>query len=90
MPHPLSLNDVEYDAIMRAAGSVHPAERDAFLRALADELAKHPVTGLGLVHRLAADLQRRFTVQARADAETHKGEVNGRGRRRKLIAVEEA
>jgi hypothetical protein len=37
---------------------------------LAKELERHPVVGRGLVHRLAADLQRQFVVQARAEAAT--------------------
>jgi hypothetical protein len=33
------------------------------------ELAQHLIIGPGLVHRCAADLQRRFLVTARKDAE---------------------
>jgi len=39
-----------------------PQQRDAFLKALASELERHPVVGPGLVHRLAADMQRRYVI----------------------------
>lgn len=78
MPQPLlSLTDEEYATVMQAAGPVLPSQRDAFLRALADALAQQPIVGPGVVHRLAAHLQRHFVVQARTDAETRKGETNG-------------
>jgi hypothetical protein len=64
-PPPLSLSDEEYTTVMRAAEPIHPAERGLFLLALAEGLARHPVIGEGLVHRLAAELQRRFVVQTR-------------------------
>jgi hypothetical protein len=37
------------------------------LKALAKELERHPVVGPGLVHRLAADLQRKYVVEAQAE-----------------------
>ena len=55
---PLSLSDDEYNAVQAAAAPIHPLQRDAFLKALAAELERQPVVGPGLVHRLAADLQR--------------------------------
>jgi hypothetical protein len=64
---PLSLNDDEYSAIMQAAAPIHPQQRDAFLKALAVELERHPVIGPGLVHRCAADLQRTFGVVAHSE-----------------------
>ena len=67
---PLNLSDDEYSAVMAAAAPIHPLERDDFLRTLAGELERHPVVGLGLVHRLCADLQRRYVVTARAEAAT--------------------
>ena len=73
---PLSLSDEEHAIIMQAAGPIDPADRVLFLLALAEELARHPVRGVGLFHRLAADLQRRFVVQARSDALTHRGEAH--------------
>jgi hypothetical protein len=59
---PLSLSDDELSAVRRAAAPVHPQQRDAFLKALASELEQHPVVGPGLVHRLAADVQRRYVI----------------------------
>ena len=47
----LALNDAEFAAVMQAAGPIHPLQRDAFLKALAAELERHPVIGPGLVHR---------------------------------------
>lgn len=61
---PLSLSDDEYRAVEAAAAPIHPRQRDAFLKALAEELERHPVVGPGVVHRCAADLQRRFGVEA--------------------------
>jgi hypothetical protein len=37
-------------------------QRGAFLQALAKELELHPIVGPGLVHRLAAELQRRYVI----------------------------
>ena len=66
---PLSLTDDEYAAVQAAAAPIHPHQRDDFLRALAAELERHPATGVRLVHRLCADLQRRYIVAARKEAE---------------------
>jgi hypothetical protein len=75
---PLALSNEEYEAIQTAAAPVHPHQRDGFLQALADELQRVPVRGVGLIHRIAAETQRRFTIDARRDAESaaaprHKG-----------------
>ena len=59
---PLSLNDDEYAAVQAAAAPIYPLQRGAFLQALAKELELHPIVGPGLVHRLAADLQRRYVI----------------------------
>jgi hypothetical protein len=59
---PLSLNDAEFAAVQAAAAPIHPQQRDAFLKALAAELAQHSVVGPGLVHRLAAEIQRRYVI----------------------------
>jgi hypothetical protein len=64
---PLSLSDDEYNAVQAAAAPIHPLQRDAFLKALAVELERHPVVGPGLVHRLAAELQKTFVVAAHAE-----------------------
>lgn len=66
----------EFATIERAAGPIHPAERALFLQAMAEELAQHEVRGAGLVHRLCAHLQKQFVVQARRDAESHRGEAH--------------
>jgi hypothetical protein len=60
----LSLSDDEFAAVQAAAAPIHPMQRGAFLEALATELKKDPVVGPGLVHRLAAELQRRYGVEA--------------------------
>ena len=49
MPTPLALNDAEFAAVQAAAAPIHPLQRDAFLKALAEELERHPVVGPGLV-----------------------------------------
>ena len=53
---PLSLSDDEYNAVRAAAAPIHPLQRDAFLKALAVEVERHPVVGRG-VDRAAAVLQ---------------------------------
>jgi hypothetical protein len=64
---PLSLSDDEFAAVQAAAAPIHPLQRGAFLEALAKELEQHPVVGPGLVHRLAAELQRRYLVEAQRE-----------------------
>jgi hypothetical protein len=76
---PLSLSDDEYAAVQAAAAPIHPLQRSAFLKALADELGRHPVVGPGLVHRLAAELQRRFGVEAHSET-SHSAEPGLRAR----------
>jgi hypothetical protein len=51
---PLSLSDAEFAAVQAAAAPVHPMQRDAFLRALAAELERHPVVGPGGVAPLSS------------------------------------
>jgi hypothetical protein len=62
---PLSLSDAEFDAVQTAAAPIHPHQRGTFLKALATELERYPVIGPGVVHRCAADLQRKYVVEAR-------------------------
>jgi hypothetical protein len=64
---PLSLSDAEFDAVQAAAAPIHPLQRDAFLRALAVELERHPVIGPGVVFRAAATLQKTFVVAAHSE-----------------------
>lgn len=80
MPTPLALNDDEYSALQAAAQPIHPLQRGAFLRALATELEKHPVVGPGVVHRCAADLQRRFGVEAHSETSHSAGPRHLRAR----------
>jgi hypothetical protein len=53
--------------VQAAAAPIHPLQRDAFLKALAVELERHPVVGPGLVHRVAAELQKTFGVVAHSE-----------------------
>ena len=61
---PLSLSDDEFAAVQAAAAPIHPMQRDAFLKALAVELERHPVVGPGLVHRLTLANMRANGVRA--------------------------
>ena len=72
---PLQLNNEEMQAVLAAAAPIAFGERDRFLRELADELAQHSKIRdrTGLVHRLAGQLQRGFTIQARKEAESGAG-----------------
>jgi hypothetical protein len=67
---PLSLTDDELTAIMHLAAAVPVEHRDAFLQSLAEALAAYPETGVGVVHREAARLQRDFL---RAPSTAHAG-----------------
>lgn len=85
---PLSLNDDEYNAVQAAAAPIHPLQRDAFLKALAVELERHPVVGPGLVHRVAAELQKTFGVVAHSEtllAPTQRARQAGRSARRQVV-----
>jgi hypothetical protein len=64
---PLSLSDDEFAAVQAAAAPIHPMQRDAFLKALAAELERHPVVGPGVVFRAAAALQKTFVVAAHSE-----------------------
>jgi hypothetical protein len=58
---PISLSDDELAAVMDGARPLAPEHRDAFLRDIAAELAKHPdELGPGIVHRLVRETQRRY------------------------------
>jgi hypothetical protein len=75
---PLSLNDDEYSAIMQAAAPIHPLQRDAFLKALAVELERHPVVGpwrcASSCRGPAEDVRRRRPQRDGARAATFEGE----------------
>jgi hypothetical protein len=55
----LRLSDAELDVVMNAAKPIARDRRDAFLQAVATELARYPgELGVGLVHRIVAEIQR--------------------------------
>jgi hypothetical protein len=64
---PLSLSDDEFAAVQAAAAPIHLLRRGAFLKALAEELAKHPTIGPGVGFRAAAALQKTFVVEAHSE-----------------------
>jgi hypothetical protein len=56
----IKLSDDELDAIMAAAAPLDVRVRDAFLREVADGLARCGEVGPGVVHRICAATQRQF------------------------------
>jgi hypothetical protein len=56
---PLALTDDQLSAVMRAAESLHPSDRQQFLEAVARAL-QGKMLGDGVVHRTCAEMQRRF------------------------------
>jgi hypothetical protein len=62
MSRPIALSDDELDAIMNAAKPLQPANRDRFLRAVAEAITALPEVGPGSVHRAIAELQRHYFV----------------------------
>jgi hypothetical protein len=56
----LALTDAQLDAIHRAAWPLSPADRGAFLEAVAAALAQERTLGDGVVYRVAMQVQRRF------------------------------
>jgi hypothetical protein len=77
---PLSLSDDEYNAVQAAAAPIHPLQRGAFLKALAEELERHPVVGPGAVHRCAAELQKRLGVEAHTEVAAEPQRIRPRPR----------
>jgi hypothetical protein len=55
---PLSLSDSELAAVMAAAAPIPRDARDEFLRAVASELEKFEVLGVGVIGRVCSRLQR--------------------------------
>jgi hypothetical protein len=78
---PLNLPEDLCSTVMAAAALIALAERNRFLIELADELGPHSVIGPGVVHRCAAELQRRYTVEARSMAIFDEKRDAARGRR---------
>ena len=76
-----SMSDAEDAAVQAAAAPIHPSQRDAFLKALAVELERHPVVGPGLVHRVAAELQKTFAVTGHIETALALSRAPGRVRR---------
>jgi hypothetical protein len=58
----LRLPNHDFDRLMQAAKPVAPPERDAFLKDVAAELAKHEVVGPGLLHRIIGEVQQRYDI----------------------------
>jgi hypothetical protein len=69
MPTPLTLSDDATEVLHQLAAPIAFNRRDEFLQAVADVLAAHAQPGVGLVHRVARDLQRDFTLEARRETE---------------------
>lgn len=59
-PTPLGLTESEYDAVMRASAPLQGHQRAGFLEALAEELRNAGELGDGRVHRVIAQVQRKF------------------------------
>jgi hypothetical protein len=68
---------------------IHPLQRDDFLRTLAVELERHSV-GPGLVHRLAADLQRKFVRGTRRRQPSHRSKRRERSLKQSRLRNTEA
>jgi hypothetical protein len=64
---PIKLSDAELDAVMSAARPLPIEMRDAFLHAVAHELAGHKVVGPGFVHQVCRELQSIFMAGAWPD-----------------------
>lgn len=59
---PLSFTDEEMNSLSTLAKALPPASRDGFLQIVAGKLSAYPpeTRGPGLVHRIAAEVQRGF------------------------------
>jgi hypothetical protein len=57
---PLKLTDSEMAIVFDAARPLQVQDRDAFLQAVATQLAALPHLGDGAVHRVCAEVQRRI------------------------------
>jgi hypothetical protein len=78
--HPISLSDDQLSAVMRAAGPLHPADRSAFLHAVAASLRFEPDPGDGTVDRvirwlLSSGSYRRNAAVAIGPVPRHDGPV---------------
>jgi hypothetical protein len=57
---PLALSNTELEILRSVAAPLQPAERAAFLKQVAIELASQPVLGDGVVHRVATQWRLRY------------------------------
>jgi len=60
MSRPIRLSDAELATVMAAARPIAHYQRDRFLQAAVDELARCGQVVQGVVHRVCAMLQRQF------------------------------
>jgi hypothetical protein len=57
---PVSLTDLQLDAVLAAASPLSPDRRSAFLADVARTLASERVIGDGLLHRVIMHVQRQY------------------------------
>jgi hypothetical protein len=76
MPTPLHLSDEEMDLLLALAAPIEPAQRSAFLDAVAAAIGEQ-ASGPGLVHQTARRVQRQFwdppQISPNASAPVHRG-----------------
>jgi hypothetical protein len=60
MSQPIHLSDDELTVVMSAARVLPVADRDPFLRQVAEALATQPVLGPGVVSRICREVQQRL------------------------------
>jgi hypothetical protein len=60
MPAPLALTDAQLDVVFRLAKPLVEADRDAFLKDVAEALAGLPELGEGIVMRTCVQVQRKY------------------------------
>jgi hypothetical protein len=73
MTTPLQLSQEEMDLVLALAAPIVHQQRNEFLRAVAEALAAWPDRGPGSTHRIARQVQRGFTIEARRETETGSG-----------------
>jgi hypothetical protein len=70
---PLQLTTEEMDLVLALACPIAYRQRDEFLRQVAEALASWPERGPGTTHRIARQVQREFTIQARRETSVGAG-----------------
>jgi hypothetical protein len=76
---PLLFSDEEINLLLTLSEPVDPKQRHEFLRAMANELATCELVaceqpsgvGVGLVHRVAREVQRRYSLAPLPDTSKH-------------------